>query len=45
VSDSAAKSVRNPPEAGGVLLEVRSVAKRFGAATVLKNISLQIAAV
>jgi spermidine/putrescine transport system ATP-binding protein len=44
VSDSAAKSARNTPETGSVLLEVRSVAKRFGAATVLKNISLQIAA-
>ncbi len=30
--------------AGGTLLEVRSVAKKFGAATVLKNISLDIAA-
>jgi spermidine/putrescine transport system ATP-binding protein len=44
VSDTSAKSVRNAPEPGSVLLEVRSVAKRFGAATVLKNISLQIAA-
>src|SRR5271156_5441102 len=30
--------------AGSTLLEVRSVAKKFGAATVLKNISLEIAA-
>ena len=44
MSDTSAKSVRNAPEPGSVLLEVRSVAKRFGAATVLKNISLQIAA-
>src|SRR5271168_2995972 len=32
------------PAAGGTLLEVRAVSKQFGAATVLKNISLDIAA-
>ena len=40
-------SAANPPQstaASGTLLEVRSVAKRFGAANVLKNISLDIAA-
>src|SRR5271155_4834106 len=31
------------PAAGGTLLEVRAVSKQFGAATVLKNISLGIA--
>jgi len=33
-----------PASAGSTLLEVRSVGKQFGAATVLKNISLNIAA-
>jgi len=33
-----------PASAGSTLLEVRTVAKQFGAATVLKNISLNIAA-
>jgi spermidine/putrescine ABC transporter ATP-binding subunit len=44
VSASAANSLGAPVSAGSTLLEVRAVAKKFGAATVLKNISLNIAA-
>jgi spermidine/putrescine transport system ATP-binding protein len=43
VSVSPANSPAAASAEGGVLLEVRSVAKRFGAADVLRNISLQIA--
>jgi spermidine/putrescine transport system ATP-binding protein len=43
VSVSAANSLAVASE-GGALLEVRAVSKQFGAATVLKNMSLQIAA-
>jgi ABC-type Fe3+/spermidine/putrescine transport system ATPase subunit len=39
-ADSAAPAA---PVTGGAFLEVRNVAKRFGAREVLKNISLQIA--
>ena len=38
-----ARTVASIPHGGAVLLEVRNVAKRFGAREVLKNISLQIA--
>jgi ABC-type Fe3+/spermidine/putrescine transport system ATPase subunit len=44
VSASGANAPSLNVAAGGTLLEVRSVAKRFGAATVLTNISLDIAA-
>ena len=39
-----ASAVASGPHGGAVFLEVRDVAKRFGAREVLKNISLQIAA-
>jgi spermidine/putrescine transport system ATP-binding protein len=44
VSPSAGNALREEVPAGSTLLEVRSVAKKFGAATVLKDISLNIAA-
>jgi len=44
VSTSAANAPHAVVAPGSTLLEVRSVAKKFGAATVLKNISLDIAA-
>ncbi len=44
MSPSATNTPGAQVAAGGTLLEVRSVAKKFGAATVLKNISLDIAA-
>ena len=43
MSASAPNSLRSAAAATGVLLEVRSVAKRFGARDVLKGISLDIA--
>jgi spermidine/putrescine transport system ATP-binding protein len=43
VNPSAASSAQAVSSAGGVLLEVRGVAKRFGAREVLKDISLNIA--
>jgi spermidine/putrescine transport system ATP-binding protein len=43
VSSSAASSAQTASPAGGVLLEVRGAAKRFGARDVLKDISLNIA--
>jgi len=43
LAPSSAPSAANSAQAGGVLLEVRNVAKRFGAREVLKYISLQIA--
>jgi ABC-type Fe3+/spermidine/putrescine transport system ATPase subunit len=43
VTSSAASSAQTAAPAGGVLLEVRGVAKRFGARDVLKDISLNIA--
>jgi spermidine/putrescine transport system ATP-binding protein len=44
VNSSAASSAETASPAGGVLLEVRGVAKSFGAREVLKGISLNIAA-
>ncbi len=44
MSTSAANAPHGHVAAGSTLLEVRSVAKKFGAATVLRNISLDIAA-
>jgi ABC-type Fe3+/spermidine/putrescine transport system ATPase subunit len=44
VSALAANSPGAPVHAGSTLLEVRALAKQFGAARVLKNISLNIAA-
>jgi ABC-type Fe3+/spermidine/putrescine transport system ATPase subunit len=44
VSLSAANAAPTHATAAGTLLAVRSIAKTFGAATVLKNISLDIAA-
>jgi len=43
VISSAASSAQTASPAGGVLLEVRGVAKRFGTRDVLKDISLNIA--
>lgn len=43
MSSSAASSAQTASSAGGVLLEVRGVAKRFGTREVLKDISLNIA--
>jgi spermidine/putrescine transport system ATP-binding protein len=43
VNSTAANSAQTASPAGGVLLEVRGVAKRFGARDVLKDISLNIA--
>jgi len=43
VSSAAANSLVTAPASGGMLLEVRGVAKRFGSREVLKNISLHIA--
>jgi len=43
VSPAAANSRAPDPESGGVLLEVRGVAKRFGSREVLKSIFLNIA--
>ena len=43
MNSSAASSAETASPAGGVLLEVRGVAKSFGARNVLKNISLNIA--
>jgi len=43
VNSSAASSAQTASPSGGVLLEVRGVAKRFGARDVLKDISLNIA--
>ncbi len=43
MNSSAASSAQAASSAGGVLLEVRGVAKRFGALDVLKDISLHIA--
>jgi spermidine/putrescine transport system ATP-binding protein len=43
VNPSAASSAQAASPAGGVLLEVRGVAKRFGSREVLKDISLNIA--
>jgi ABC-type Fe3+/spermidine/putrescine transport system ATPase subunit len=43
VSSAAANSRAPGPVSGGMLLEVRGVAKRFGPREVLKNISLNIA--
>lgn len=42
-SNAAPSSSAPSPEQGRVLLEVREVAKRFGARKVLKNVSLKIA--
>jgi len=42
-SSPADTAVLALPGTGGVLLEVRNIAKRFGARVVLRNISLQIA--
>ena len=43
MSSAAANSLATAPASGGMLLEVRGVAKRFGSREVLKNISLNIA--
>ena len=43
MNSSAASSAQAASPAGGVLLEVRGLAKRFGARDVLKDISLNIA--
>jgi ABC-type Fe3+/spermidine/putrescine transport system ATPase subunit len=43
VNSSAASSAQTASPAGGVLLELRGVAKHFGAREVLKDISLNIA--
>jgi ABC-type Fe3+/spermidine/putrescine transport system ATPase subunit len=43
VSDSPANPARELPAEGAELLELRQIAKRFGAVDVLKNISLNIA--
>jgi spermidine/putrescine transport system ATP-binding protein len=43
ISNSSPTSVAASPAQGGVLLEVRNIAKRFGSVNVLKSISLQIA--
>jgi ABC-type Fe3+/spermidine/putrescine transport system ATPase subunit len=43
VSASSANSPRTEVQAGGTLLEVRSLAKRFGEAKVLNDVSLNIA--
>ena len=43
MSSVAANSLHAAPAPSGVLLEIRGVAKRFGARDVLKNISLNIA--
>jgi spermidine/putrescine ABC transporter ATP-binding subunit len=44
VSAAGVTSLQNDRASGASLLEIRGVAKRFGAAEVLKNISLEIAA-
>jgi ABC-type Fe3+/spermidine/putrescine transport system ATPase subunit len=44
VSAAGVTSLQNDRAAGASLLEIRGVAKRFGASEVLKNISLEIAA-
>ncbi|HXN53455.1 MAG TPA: ABC transporter ATP-binding protein [Candidatus Acidoferrum sp.] len=44
MSAAGAISPQNPPSGSAPLLEIREIAKRFGNAEVLKNISLQIAA-
>ncbi|MGA2422166.1 MAG: ATP-binding cassette domain-containing protein [Candidatus Acidiferrum sp.] len=43
MSVPAVNAARMDPPAGGTLLDVRAVSKQFGAAAVLKNISLEIA--
>ena len=43
LAPSSALSTANASQPGGILLEARNVAKRFGPREVLKNISLQIA--